>query len=1153
MRQVSAVLNRPMYNPRLAPISEAAQSLLTATGEPSYDSFLDETERHDDNVPTLVIFANPSVNQAQFSTFVPSLDEASAATASRPKTLLPQPDRAKLLWVDCGKSSSCLPAFRTWLSSQSGNLVSLQSLTIDRRVIPAHVAIYSALRPPPKSSVSSVDLVTVSPQGQDHGQCGLLFRARLSSVQMPPNISAQTVLITKHFIECPRDDSFLAEDDCFSDPPLILSPFSGGASSMEDTSKDRLWAENFLGLMATLAQTRCKLVVEMFSINDENCAPPHYALISPMTPMSAILRKVSAKLIAKKLTPTSDVSPFIEWQSAMLNGHVLALSGDRSGIVRHPALFSSLLEPSDPAGDPTEQKRHAASIRYHKSVAEAVDFKQDCISHSTSAFLQERLRVVKASRRPLRSVDEKNAARSDLLQNLRKRLNEDDRKYLENAPQVAVLSSPQVDAPSCDDVRPDSEGVENYADAKISQALDPVLPVHSISHGNEVVENNVGVKTSQVVESLPVSSVVHSTSASKMMCTSRSLHPLPIASVEGISVSTPPPRPARNKCRFEGSVQKLNEGVNVLPLSPIVIQSSESMPANLHHDENSRESQAINRQNAETAGAPKTDPTVFAVSPERSSCAEVTAHENRDTVKSINASADIKSSLPCSDTGEKVEGTTYAECDSPLELLLEAATMKEKADHLLQLARKRETWNDTDESIFKGTLKDEVCEEDEDDIDDGLESKRRVSHVENASEDVKHRIAELLGSRHALAAVRNCLSALAHLASVLDSEGRVSSQVRRMVKSYTAKDALDSSVCRELQGARTRMRVQSGWMVDNDLSVGQWGAIMGALEVVVWLSAAATFGLRKRKGHKRVKRLASRVQMIVSCVQVCGELSGASKETTELYQECLQRLFGCILSPFSKGWKGKPAEWLLDLMEEHGSRNLLVTPEKNSKRSREKSVGSDGADIDKVAHNPHYDGSSPSSRKRVRYESCDDRRERKVSRPHDEDGIFDGKRGKSNPRTSIKEIAEILKERKEGRKLVSRTRFASVENRIHGGGTLNCLAIKPEVAKPKKRDKRKERLEQKEKRERVDALLRGLSASRRDDFEDEIENEGRETEAPIKQPTPVGRFALDESALNMVERYNEDVDTLFEDLPPDTPKSNELVQRQMFVAETPVD
>lgn len=1136
LRQVSAVINRPANNPRLAPISEAAESLLAATGDPSYDSFLDGTDFSDDCVPTLVVFANPSVNQAQFSTFVPALDEVSAASASRPKTLLSNPAQANLMWVDCSKSFDCLPAFRTWLSDQSAKLISLHSLTIDRRVIPANVAIHSAMRPSPEPSVCSADLVTVMPQGVEPRACGLLFRARISSLLVQPNLSAQTVLIIKHFVESPTDDSILAEDDSLVEPPLILSPFSGGASSLDDASKDHLWAENFVGLMVTLAQTRCQLLVEVNRINEGHCAPSHFALLNPMTPVSAILRNVSPKLIADQLSPVSDVSPFIEWQSAMLNGHVLALSGARSGVVRYPSLCTSLFEPLNQTDDPTEQKRLAAFNRDQRSVAEAVDLRHDSVSNSTFSFLQERIRLIKAARRPLRSTDEKLNAKSTLLQNLRSRLHEEDRKYLADAPQVSLPLSPQIDQPSCGSVQPIEGAVVHCDEAKVSQALDPVQTTHiSLRPRIEVMETCADVGVSQVMESTSFSRIDNDVALPKIPTTPRIQDPLPVASVEDISVTIPPVRPAVKNYRFEVSVQKLKRCVNVIPQSPIVIQDSDSRIASLHSDDDIRQDSVTWKENMWIDNAP-----------EGNSAVPVASHREEDNNGVLDCSAvvpndevGVKPPSPCGNADKKAGSGECANCDSPLELLLEAATMKDRADHLLQLAqsRKMNTQHDAGEDIPTNHQDDKIHNEHGDDSRDGFTSIGRVNEVKSADACVKSSITELKGSKRAYDAVQKCLSALAHLASILSSEGRLCSEVRGIVKSRTLEESLDTSVCKGLQASRTRMRVQSGWMVDNDLSVGQWGAIMEALEVVVWLSAAATFGLRKKKSHKRVKRLAARVQMIVSCVQVCGELSGASKGTTELYQECLNQLFGSILSPFTTGWKDKPAEWLLDLTQEYGSRNLLVTPDKRGKRSREKSSGVGTEEVENGIGSVDCDNGSRGSHKRVRYDSRNDTQENNAARSRYEDGASDGRRRKSTPGSSMKEIAEILKGRKEERKLVRRTQFASVENRMHGGGTLNRLAIKPEANKPKKRDKRKEKLEQKEKQERLDAFLRGLNASR---FENDSENEMEKASCgtdPVNHSTSCGRFALDESALNLVERYDEGVDTLFEDLPPDTPDS----------------
>lgn len=1084
------MLNRPAYNARLAPLSAAAQSLLTATGEPSYDSFLDEPSMvaTDDGLPTLVIFANASSNQAQFSTFVPTADEASAPSSARPKALLPQQGRANVIWVDCSASASCVPGFRAWLSDQSIKLVPLKSLVLDRRVVPARIAIHSAVKPAlPRSPTCTADVVTLLPRDEAGPRCGLLFRARVASVGVKSDLGPRTLLVARHFVEASDDGSVYFNDEKSVRPPLILTPFSGVASSDESAS-EHLWAETFVGLMVTLSQSRCHLVVEMVSGEDKQGAARQFALVSPVTAVSATLRAFDLDSLQGELGVETDASCFVEWERDALRGQVLALSGDRVGELRYPALFASLSEPPSSADHPVGDRRQIAQVRQLRSIADAVDLNHDCVSRTTSSFLQERVRAIKASRLPRRPGREEVELQTDLLESLRSRVEEEDRKLLVDAPSPqptpAVAESPHVRGHS-----PDA-GVEACGGVIV-----PVAPEPSKKHQTE----------NERARSLDFAG------------TGAAL----VASAEG--VCTISPSSAGKAICFGTPVQRFEESVNTTPFSEAGVDGEGV-------GERGGDGRAP-RELAVPRGPPLNRPVTVG-----NTVVAVPDAVRREPDSVADLSGDV-------DSG------------SPLELLLEAATMKERAEHLVEVAsRTMVKRQNGDEAGYDVTPREDgqLGKKDGANYEKG-ESSWSVQHVENAISSTKACVAELLQSKRARSAVHDCLDSLARLAVALDGEGRQCSNVRKMVKCHTCEEGLDDSVCNGLQAARTRMRVSSGWMVDNDLSVGQWGAIVEALEVVVWLSAAATFALRKRKSRKRLKRIVTRIQTIISCVQVCGELSGASKETTELYQECLHQLFASILTPFMKGWKDKPADWLLDLEQEHGSRNMLVTPDKRGKRVSLEKQGHGGGDASQGAGATvsfESERSSAGSCKRARHVaplSPYEGRPRKVSRWDDEEEDSTGMQTRSCPKVRMKRAAEILKGRKEERKVVGRTQFASVENRMNGGNTLNRLAIRPEVAKTKKRNRHQERAERREREDRLEAFLRDFHSQRCEEpseNEEEVERPARRepdcqtrSEYYLPDAGHTSRFALDESVQNPADCEDEDADDLFKDLPPETPES----------------
>lgn len=1240
-RQITPVLTRGSSKPQLAPLSAAAESLIAATGEPSYDSFLDDKNSHDRST-SLFVFSTVPPTESDFITFAPFVEEISAArTFSRPKNLLSHPERANLVWVDCSPSpsQSSPPNFTTWLTNQNARLIPLGSIIQDRRIVPARVAVHSAMRPAPVTKGMNTDFITHTTNRETGKAIRLLFKARLSNLCAQRSQATRILLVAKHFVKGSVDDADMIRAGAFGKLPCILSPCRGGTSPT--VTDGNVWSETFAGLMTRMVRTRCNLAVEMFEMNGTEPLNSQYGLVSVLTPMSACLRIVSPEAVRMKAPLTFDSPSFSAWRDVQYGSHVQSACSARVGIIREEHLCNPFPKWFSLGG--REKKKEIEDERESKRIAELLEFKEHGVPRRTTSFLQDQLKVVNMAHHIRRDALEMKKMQKGLLVNLRARLEEHDRSVIPVPDTETILEEKVHDATNTD---------ENYEALNMDERdWDPLLPFEScrsICAGQDIVEHgesrakaiieervqdlilplemhqntcvqppasctivrgpekarNVNLSLGKFVEVEVPQKVLntnvrtqhdhrnqrHSISAAKMCLEEKGSEMLvPGQTHQVASVADRELDPA---VPLESS-----SSIYAPPLAtaPTVQESDRIIIENLCHKtylEVAHE-QEMSSQDPNTI-APTTPPILTewrgqegiqrADIENREVAPIATPMEDKDVT--VNTTTVPIMSIDLSNTGishgqnNDLDGTKLCvgkerdsesfphetKCEAPLSktmeilrpILTNASSDVDGSGKVLIHPQSSNNNVTNGDGNFKTKIAQEEGvqdgqEEDGGDGGDGEcgegnweEQLQKLGSLRAVAARVTAAIRSVLDSKDARrwrSGVQSCLDELKDLTEIVLREGKIDDKVRKLVKGRVGKK---DSICSNLQAARTHMRV-SGGMVDTDLSQGQWTAIMEALEQIVWLSAAATFSLRRKRTRKRMKRYAKRVRTIVSCIQVCGELAYGKKESRDLFDDCFAKLFRWLIMPFRNGWDGRaPTEWVTKLSEEYSGGLTLVSPDKklrNVSRQGDMPVGGAITQLRKRSREEMEEDELNNSGNRYPEE-----RVRKLSRAepppetryeHEPEArpetplhfrstvTSTGENYKEKHKISkvmgkdLKVMAAKLKERKVQKALVGRSRFSSAENRLRTGGNNahNALAIAKETKSRKGKSsssKRKQQIvEEGKRKKRMDALFEGLRQTVSKDGDDDV-RDSVPIQKEVKIPK-VGRFTLDESAMAIAD------------------------------------
>lgn len=502
---------------QLSNLTAAAEELISITGEPSYDSFLDADKSADRKI-SLFLFSNAPKSQAEFATFAPSMDEASAPNVCKTKPLISNPNRANLLWVNCSSSSGTPPSFNRWLTSQRARFVSLQSFILDRRVLPARIAVGSITRPlDAPSGEIKLDFLIPDPQTCDQGQFSLLFRGTLSNIVPEFKPLTNVLVVARHFINKSDenfDDQDLHNAGAFSELPRFISP---GLQSNADPKINKVWAGSFAGLMISLQNTRCRLAVDVYEVDRDNPVRASYGIISPATPVSASLRLVNAAAVGQtsQLTFPSDAFGF--WKgndsgSAMST----TFSTTAPAPVRGKRITSSFPHwMSSPPG--SELKMHKESL----VLSEILDFAGSKVSKATSEMLSNYARgAVEEIGEVPSSTTEREALRADILKSLHELLNVEEEHMVENEEPFEICEVMEDAMPNSDiepstpvsEETPECKQVQNQTSVfSIEQAVSATIAAMKDTDGG--VMPHMEISTPTVAKPVPKNSIPHGQAA----------------------------------------------------------------------------------------------------------------------------------------------------------------------------------------------------------------------------------------------------------------------------------------------------------------------------------------------------------------------------------------------------------------------------------------------------------------------------------------------------------------------------------------------------------------------------------------------------------------------------------------------------------------
>lgn len=373
----------PANSVQLTQLAAAAQDLLEATGEPSYDSFLDSDNlEHQKN--TLIIFSCCPSNDDEFAKFAPSLDETSNPNMSKSRMLLSRPTSANIVWVDCSSPCTISQAFSNWLSDQGARLVSLESLVIDRRVLPARVIVNSAMR---QTLVTcnevGIDLIISNSEAASNLDISLLFHGRLSFIFHKPSHLTNMALLPKYFVrENSLSDQDLASAGLYSEPPCFISPRKGGDEGW--SAVGNVWIENFAGLMIHMKKVGYILAVDVLEMNGGKKGSARNGFVTALTPLSASLRVVPASAISHEASPKVLDGAFIQWINRPRTELFSVSLGNIAGSLKGKSIFSTLPEwpPTDGCGFSLDVE----SDRNSRYIAELMECDSSKSSNCLSKF-----------------------------------------------------------------------------------------------------------------------------------------------------------------------------------------------------------------------------------------------------------------------------------------------------------------------------------------------------------------------------------------------------------------------------------------------------------------------------------------------------------------------------------------------------------------------------------------------------------------------------------------------------------------------------------------------------------------------------------------------------------------------------------------------
>lgn len=171
--------------------------------------------------------------------------------------------------------------------------------------------------------------------------------------------------------------------------------------------------------------------------------------------------------------------------------------------------------------------------------------------------------------------------------------------------------------------------------------------------------------------------------------------------------------------------------------------------------------------------------------------------------------------------------------------------------------------------------------------------------------------------------VQQALSQLTLLAEAFKENSLSKSALKKIVKKYSKPE---ETITSSLQGAQNQLQSQNK-SSGGTLSGHAWAAILGAYEQVVWQLLIVTYLVELERKDGRChssSRYLKRANIILSCVQVTGEFSAISSQSTTMFHNTFSYFFSSVLWNFAEmPYADEEGSWVANLFEQYEQRPPL--------------------------------------------------------------------------------------------------------------------------------------------------------------------------------------------------------------------------------------
>lgn len=903
---------------KLSNLTKAADSLVDEIQDPSVDSLFSDQKKAPSST-NILLFARSPTTQSELADFVPFL-AGDTPFQARTSTLLTRPQCASVAWVNIHRPAKAAPNFLAWLRPQRIRHLPLQSLLLDRRVLPVSLAVRTALRPAPKKQVSDLSADVLIPHAET--KVKLLLRASLKRLDGAAwDASHVGIVITglkRGYVGHAVSSGAIKVDQRVD----TMFPAKGGGQ------KGSLWAESFAGLMIMLAKKGLNITASVLEVGVDK-AEPQSVLISPVTPALAHVHRLRGESEAKSSLQSDAILK--TWQATkprlqlgVLPGDVVGMLGEDDLGVFLPGLFS----PISSTDKRTEKEGSNGDGKLSTDqIARSLEFFEDETVMTQFELPTKTHDVLTRAHVSRKDNDVEPEDDSTIFDRVRGQKTCKDANPSATKPKVGLVSSPQSGCnPSPSNAVQASKANAQDAEA-LSRAARPILlkPSSSSEKNGDQPINAIDPRRPRVeMPKLVTPSIFDECSRDSWAAASECLTPPP-SRQGGRHLVLPPSSIWR--CT-EARVRNATKVVvaNREP-APIPEPSVDSQPCS--QDENAvvevaAEPPAIpiidlseNSPHSEPMLTP--DPLVMSVigdapAPGKTSASKPCLARSQDIANETHAcgnpyppSNEISHPLPgysafspvilnlnIGDNGGHETGRTchLAGREHEWEKIIQKSQNKKAsgiADH-----RAQQTPSPNKRIRAK--------------VDPQLERLDSIAnHLQSLREEF-NKASSRNWAKHLPAFLQQLAITVQTFIDAHDTKARV----LKFAKSRTSKK---DDVCQALQKSHKQMRemVSEG---NNVWNVDIWLGIMQAYEEVMWhIACAFCHSKTATKGARLTARATKSASSILTCVNIVGKLTPGNAEMNRIFDRSLQQFFSNVLSRFLHG---DDTGWLKDLFDDFG-------------------------------------------------------------------------------------------------------------------------------------------------------------------------------------------------------------------------------------------